>query len=66
MGAVNTVVRTTEGKLKGYNTDGIGFVRSLEEAVGVSHKDKPVLLVGAGGLCSRHCLCYHGNKAIVM
>ena len=49
MGAVNTVVRTTEGKLKGYNTDGIGFVRSLEEAVGVSHKDKPVLLVGAGG-----------------
>lgn len=49
MGAVNTVVRTTEGKLKGYNTDGIGFVRSLEEAVGSSHKDKPVLLVGAGG-----------------
>lgn len=49
MGAVNTVVRTTEGKLKGYNTDGIGFVRSLEEAVGFSHKDKPVLLVGAGG-----------------
>ena len=49
MGAVNTVVRTTEGKLKGYNTDGVGFVRSLEEAVGSSHKDKPVLLVGAGG-----------------
>lgn len=49
MGAVNTVVRTKEGKLKGYNTDGIGFVRSLEEAVGVSRKDKPVLLVGAGG-----------------
>lgn len=49
MGAVNTVVRTTEGKLIGYNTDGVGFVRSLEEAVGSSHKDKPVLLVGAGG-----------------
>ncbi|WP_342544087.1 shikimate dehydrogenase [Lysinibacillus sp. FSL W7-1291] len=49
MGAVNTVVRTKEGKLKGYNTDGIGFVRSLEEAVDVSRKDKPVLLVGAGG-----------------
>jgi len=49
MGAVNTVVRTKEGRLKGYNTDGIGFVRSLEEAVGVSRKDKPVLLVGAGG-----------------
>ncbi len=49
MGAVNTVVRTKEGKLKGYNTDGVGFVRSLEEAVGMSHKDKPVLLIGAGG-----------------
>ncbi|MBG9452704.1 shikimate dehydrogenase [Lysinibacillus sphaericus] len=49
MGAVNTVVRTKEGKLKGYNTDGVGFVRSLEDAVGKSHKDKPVLLIGAGG-----------------
>lgn len=49
MGAVNTVARTKEGKLKGYNTDGVGFVRSLEEAVGKSHKDKPVLLIGAGG-----------------
>ncbi|TQR32766.1 shikimate dehydrogenase [Lysinibacillus sphaericus] len=49
MGAVNTVVRTKEGRLKGYNTDGVGFVRSLEEAVGKSHKDQPVLLIGAGG-----------------
>ncbi|MFJ6265546.1 shikimate dehydrogenase [Lysinibacillus xylanilyticus] len=49
MGAVNTVVRTKEGRLKGYNTDGVGFVRSLEEAVGKSHQDKPVLLIGAGG-----------------
>ncbi|MGN4124388.1 shikimate dehydrogenase [Lysinibacillus sphaericus] len=49
MGAVNTVVRTKEGKLRGYNTDGVGFVRSLEEAVGKSQKEKPVLLIGAGG-----------------
>ncbi len=49
MGAVNTVVRTKNGKLKGYNTDGLGFVRSLEEVVGKSHKEKPVLLIGAGG-----------------
>ncbi|KMY30425.1 shikimate dehydrogenase [Lysinibacillus xylanilyticus] len=49
MGAVNTVVRTKEGRLKGYNTDGVGFVRSLEEAVGKSHQDKSVLLIGAGG-----------------
>lgn len=49
MGAVNTVVRSKDGKLKGYNTDGVGFVQSLEEAVGTHHKDKPVLLIGAGG-----------------
>ena len=30
MGASNTVVKTPEGKLVGYNTDGIGFIRSME------------------------------------
>lgn len=49
MGAVNTVVRQTDGTLKGYNTDGIGFVRSLEEATGKSHKQRAVLIIGAGG-----------------
>ncbi|SOC20715.1 shikimate dehydrogenase [Ureibacillus xyleni] len=49
MGAVNTVVRSADGKLKGYNTDGPGFVHSLEEAVGDGYKEKPVLLIGAGG-----------------
>lgn len=49
MGAVNTVVRQQDGTLKGYNTDGSGFVRSLEEAIGTEHKKKKVLLIGAGG-----------------
>ena len=49
MGAVNTVVRTQEGKLKGYNTDGPGFVRSLEEAIGTKQRNEPLLLIGAGG-----------------
>lgn len=49
MGAVNTVVRQEDGTLKGYNTDGVGFVRSLEEAVGTKHKDRAVLIIGAGG-----------------
>jgi len=49
MGAVNTVVRQADGKLKGYNTDGLGFVRSLEEAIGDAHRDGRVLLIGAGG-----------------
>ncbi|MGM9944838.1 MAG: shikimate dehydrogenase [Lysinibacillus sp.] len=49
MGAVNTVVRDSDGKLKGYNTDGPGFVRSLEEAVGTEHRNEELLLIGAGG-----------------
>lgn len=33
IGAVNTIVRSAEGRLTGYNTDGIGGVRSLTEPV---------------------------------
>ena len=47
-GAVNTVVITEEGKLRGLNTDGSGFVEACEEA-GVSLSGKSVLLLGAGG-----------------
>ena len=49
MGAVNTVVRLSDGRLKGYNTDGAGFVHSLEEVIGKEKKDQEVLLIGAGG-----------------
>ncbi|WP_075618147.1 shikimate dehydrogenase [Paenisporosarcina indica] len=49
MGAVNTVVVEDDGSLTGYNTDGIGFVNSLEEAMGSHLKDAPILLIGAGG-----------------
>lgn len=49
MGAVNTVVRQQDGSYKGYNTDGLGFVRSLEEVIGNGHRHKHVLIIGAGG-----------------
>ncbi|HWI48455.1 MAG TPA: shikimate dehydrogenase [Rummeliibacillus sp.] len=49
MGAVNTVVKQPDGTYKGYNTDGLGFVRSLEEEVGNGHRNKRVLVIGAGG-----------------
>jgi shikimate dehydrogenase len=49
MGAVNTVVVEEDGTLTGYNTDGIGFVNALEEAMGVPQKEASILLVGAGG-----------------
>jgi shikimate dehydrogenase len=48
IGAVNTIVNDN-GKLIGYNTDGIGYVRSLCEETGMSLKGKRVLLLGAGG-----------------
>lgn len=49
MGAVNTVVRNEKGELIGYNTDGLGFVRSLEEEIGPKEKNRPLLVIGAGG-----------------
>ncbi|SHE13844.1 bifunctional 3-dehydroquinate dehydratase/shikimate dehydrogenase protein [Chlamydia abortus] len=48
IGAVNTIVNA-EGKLKGYNTDGIGYVRSLKEEAGFDIQGKTVILLGAGG-----------------
>lgn len=48
IGAVNTIVNDN-GVLKGYNTDGIGYVRSLKEETGISLAGKRVLMLGAGG-----------------
>lgn len=47
IGAVNTIVNDN-GKLTGYNTDGRGFMKSLEEA-GIRSEGKNVLILGAGG-----------------
>jgi shikimate dehydrogenase len=46
-GAVNTVVNT-DGILKGYSTDGSGYVRNLREH-GIDLKGKKMTLVGSGG-----------------
>jgi len=45
--SVNTVVRTPQGALKGYSTDGAGFVASLAEA-GVEVVGRSVVVLGAG------------------
>jgi len=47
IGAVNTVVNN-DGRLKGYNTDGRGFMRSLKED-GIDPSGKRILIVGTGG-----------------
>ncbi|WP_407058241.1 shikimate dehydrogenase [Tigheibacillus jepli] len=50
IGAVNTVAYQ-DGKWIGYNTDGIGFVRSLEKSFPdfIGDPNKKVLILGAGG-----------------
>lgn len=60
IGAVNTIVNR-EGTLVGYNTDGRGFMRSLEENA-VSVEKKKVLIIGAGG-ASRAISYYLSEKA---
>ena len=49
MNAVNTVEVLEDGSLRGSNTDGKGFVQSLEEAFDKQCVGKDVLLIGAGG-----------------
>ena len=53
-GAVNTLVRLEDGRLRGDNTDGLGLVADIERRL-TSLKDKRVLLVGAGG-AARGCI----------
>ncbi len=60
IGAVNTIVNTN-GELRGYNTDGRGFMRSLSEN-NINVKDRKILVVGAGG-ASRAISYYLSGKA---
>ncbi len=46
--SVNTVVPQADGTLKGYSTDGAGFIASLA-AAGVDVAGKAVCMLGAGG-----------------
>ena len=47
-GAVNTIVNR-QGRLTGHNTDGVGFLRSLQDGGGFDPAGKRVLILGAGG-----------------
>lgn len=46
IGAVNTI-QFKDGKSKGYNTDGIGAIKSIQEYTTL--EDKNILILGAGG-----------------
>ena len=66
MGASNTVVKTPEGKLVGYNTDGIGFIRSMERDGNVKIDENTYFCIGSGGAGRAMCsaLAYYGAKKI--
>lgn len=46
---VNTIVINGDGRKIGYNTDGTGFVLSLEEQLGLNIPDHRYLILGSGG-----------------
>lgn len=67
--AVNTVVRTHDGRLVGYNTDGAGFVASIlkpqpgqTESFVTSLSGADVLLLGAGG--SARAVAFHVSELL--
>jgi shikimate dehydrogenase len=62
IGAVNTVVNK-KGRLIGYNTDCMGFLRSLEEDLNFDAKGKAIFLLGAGGAARAIAFGLAKNKA---
>lgn len=59
LGAVNTI-KIEKGVLKGFNTDGPGFYRSLVEDLNFEPEMKNVFVLGAGG-AARAVVMYLGN-----
>lgn len=65
IGACNTIVISEDKKIKGYNTDGRGFVKSLKD-INIDLKGKAVAIMGLGGAGSAiaTCLSLEGVKTI--
>lgn len=66
IGAVNTIAINEKGQLVGYNTDGKGFMQSLEEE-GIDVEGKRIFVIGAGGAARAICfqLCQHASEVII-
>lgn len=65
IGAVNTI-RIEKGKSIGFNTDGEGFIQSLEEESGTSVNGKRFFIIGCGGAARAisMTLAFRGAKKI--
>ena len=66
MQACNTVKRTEDNKLIGYNTDGVGFIKSLEEETDLQVQGLTCYCIGSGGAGRAICsvLAFHGAGKI--
>ncbi|MBL7084489.1 MAG: shikimate dehydrogenase [Candidatus Omnitrophica bacterium] len=49
IGAVNTIKVDEDKATKGFNTDGLGFIRHLTQVLGWDPKDRQISILGAGG-----------------
>ena len=67
MGSCNTVVRSQDGKLTGYNTDGYGFFESIRMH-GIEVSGNSFLCIGSGGAGRAICsvLAYNGAQKILI
>lgn len=71
MQSVNVVVKTPEGLLKGYNTDGIGYAESLEEMLAEQDealRGATVIVLGGGGTANSiaFALAMRGARVVVL
>ena len=48
-GSVNTIERLKDGRLKGHDTDGMGFLESLKEEGAFAPQSSSLVMYGAGG-----------------
>lgn len=71
IGAVNLIIKTPVGKLKAFNTDGLGFAQSLEKRFrkrdqGVFGKKVVVLGAGGAGNAVAFALAQLGAKIVIL
>lgn len=64
MGACNTVCRLPDGRLRGYNTDGLGFYRSIASHLTVPGSDFFCMGTGGAGRAICCALAHYGARKL--
>ena len=66
VGAVNTVVRESDGRLTGYNTDVPGFLEPLRPLLDETHYFRMARVLGTGGAARAIITALAGEKLIIV